>query len=148
MPGCEIRLFLACAGAQARSWAVVFTNIRAAFHRVLPGLALGPILHQEQRSMLLIRAGVLETRVADVGRFVVQEDGHLKRHGLTALWRFLAVERHTCFAGPLLCCFLPDTRRRRSGTSGVCTCICCSRRWQAVGLCVVSHFRSFWFGCA
>ena len=132
MPGFEIRLFLACAGAQARSSAVVFTDIRAAFHRVLPDIALGPILAREQRSMLLIKAGVLETRVADVGRFVVQEDGHLKRQGLT------------------------DTRGRRSGRSDVCTCIgyspaeCASTLecWQAAGLCVVSHFRSFWFGCA
>ena len=83
-PAHAVRLFLAQAHCMKFPAAIIFADLKAAFYRVWPEFALGPLLGTADREALLARSGIPCEMLDRVRTLLTQEDTVLRQQGVNA----------------------------------------------------------------
>jgi hypothetical protein len=94
LPSVAIQMFLEGAARRGRSVAVLFTDIRGAFYRCLPEIALGPLLPEGERLDLFAKLGLSPAAGQALHEQIVLGSTALARHEVPAGWRSALADWH------------------------------------------------------
>ena len=93
-PSHSIKLFFAMEKAEKRSAAVLFGDLKAAYHRVLPEMVVGKVLTAEARCALFERAGMDAGRAQQLAAVIENQPSLLQERGVSEFWSALAAHWH------------------------------------------------------
>ena len=87
LPSVAIQIFLDGAARRGRTVAVLFTDIKGAFYRCLPEIALGPLLPEGERLELFRKLGISPAAGQALHERIVAGSTALAKHEVPTGWR-------------------------------------------------------------
>ena len=95
-PAAAVRMFLRGRKLRCLPAALLFVDVRGAFYSILPELAIGALVGDEERRRLFRQLGPSDEMADKLGKKVAEEAALGRHGGVSGAWRSLVEDWHRC----------------------------------------------------